>query len=92
MNLTCLQAIQGLVGFAQEKRLDCRADGHLRSQRQKLLAIPPCQVGHGTDDTFAPKLEGLLEKVYQEAALPEDRDRLAVNDFLVCWRCDRPSY
>ncbi|HEX5272754.1 MAG TPA: nucleotidyltransferase domain-containing protein [Gemmataceae bacterium] len=37
------------------------------------------------------ELEGLLDKAYQESALPDDRDRRPVSDFLVRRRCGAPE-
>jgi hypothetical protein len=37
------------------------------------------------------ELEGLLDKAFQESTLPEERDRRAVNEFLVRWRCGEAS-
>jgi predicted nucleotidyltransferase len=33
------------------------------------------------------ELESLLERAYQESTLPEERDRRALNEFLIRWRC-----
>jgi predicted nucleotidyltransferase len=38
-------------------------------------------------DAHLRELEGLLDKSFHESTLPEERDRRAVNEFLVRWRC-----
>lgn len=37
------------------------------------------------------ELEGLLDEAFQESTLPEERDRRAVNELLVRWRCGEAS-
>ncbi len=46
---------QRRVGLRQRKHLDGCADGHLRGQRQELLAIGARQVGHRADAALAPQ-------------------------------------
>jgi hypothetical protein len=38
-------------------------------------------------DSQLRELERLLEKAFLDSTLPEARDRRAVSEFLVCWRC-----
>jgi hypothetical protein len=61
----------------------------IAQKRQEKGAAPDLDWGfHGAQ---LRELEGLLEKAFQESALPDERDRRAVSEFLVRWRCEPPG-
>ena len=76
-----------------EAHLPRLAEVYQRSFLSALIAQKRAEKGPAPDldwafhDAQLRELEGLLEQAYQESPLPEERDRRAVSEFLVRWRC-----
>jgi predicted nucleotidyltransferase len=76
-----------------EANLPRLAQEYKRPFMDELIAQKQQEKGPAPDldwpfhDAQLRELEGLLERAYQESGLPEERDRRAVSDFLVRWRC-----
>jgi predicted nucleotidyltransferase len=64
--------------------------GELIAQKREEKGPAP-DLDWAFHDARLRELEGLLDNAYQESALPGERDRQAVSEFLVRWRCGEPS-
>ena len=77
-----------LPRLAREYRRPFLSDLIAQKQQEKGPA-------HGLDWAFHEaqlrELEGMLDRAYQESTLPEERDRRAVSELLVRWRCGEVS-
>jgi predicted nucleotidyltransferase len=60
--------------------------GELIAQKRQEKG-PTSGLDWGFHDAQLRELEGLLEQAFRESALPDERDRRAVSEFLVRWRC-----
>jgi uncharacterized protein len=80
-----------------EANLPRLAEEYRRPFLSELIAQKREEKGAAPDldwtfhDAQLRELEGLLEKAYQESTLPDERDRRAVSEFLVRWRCGEPG-
>jgi predicted nucleotidyltransferase len=77
-----------LPRLAQEYRRPFLGDLIARKREEKG---PARDLDWAFHDRQLRELERLLEKAFQESALPNDRDRRAVSEFLVRWRCGHPD-
>ncbi len=60
--------------------------GELIAQKREEKGSAP-DLDWAFHDAQVRELEGLLDRAYEESSLPEERDRRAVSEFLVRWRC-----
>jgi uncharacterized protein len=77
-----------------EANLPRLAQDYQRAFLSELIAQKREEKGAAPDldwpfhDAQLRELEGLLEEAYQASPLPDERDRRAVSEFLVRWRCE----
>jgi hypothetical protein len=78
LDLAGAESVRGLVRILERKRLRLRPDGHLRRQRQELLAVAARQVRHRAEDALAvEKLVGERRDVAHVDPGADDGARLA---------------
>ena len=64
----------------------------MQPARQKSRELAPAQdLNWPEHEQRLVALEQMLDRAYQESNLPEERDRAAVNEFLVKLRVDHPG-
>jgi predicted nucleotidyltransferase len=92
-----LTGIHLLRTGAVEAHLPRLAQEYRRPFLSELIAQKRQEKGPASDLDWAfhgaqlRELEGQLEGAFQESTLPDERDRRAVSEFLVSWRCGEPG-